>query len=194
VNLVDLLCSVTTGSERRRRVLTPVFVLFALGLLLLPVVASRFTDRVFAFPALLPGVVGTSIGAVLLGVGLALWGWSMALFKGRGVPANPPRDLVAVGPYAWVRNPMLLGLFVAFVGLGFVLHSVSLVFIWTPAVVSLIVIELKLVEEPELERRLGAPYTEYRKRVPMLIPRRPRLAVGSAAQHADAADSAARRS
>jgi hypothetical protein len=33
--------------------------------------------------------------------------------------------------------------------------------------------ELKLVEEPELERRLGATYREYRERVPMLIPRRP---------------------
>jgi protein-S-isoprenylcysteine O-methyltransferase Ste14 len=35
------------------------------------------------------------------------------------------------------------------------------------------VVELKLVEEPELERRLGAMYNEYRKRVPMFIPRRP---------------------
>ena len=33
------------------------------------------------------------------------------------------------------------------------------------------VIELKLVEKPELERRLGASYKEYRQRVPMLIPR-----------------------
>ena len=32
------------------------------------------------------------------------------------------------------------------------------------------VIELKLVEKPELERRLGASYKEYRQRVPMLIP------------------------
>ncbi len=33
------------------------------------------------------------------------------------------------------------------------------------------VIELKKVEEPELELRFGAAYTEYKRRVPMLIPR-----------------------
>jgi len=68
---------------------------------------------------------------------------------------------------------MLLGFFAAFVGLGFLLHSVALVFVWTPALVILNLIELKLVEEPELERRLGATYREYKERVPMLIPKRP---------------------
>lgn len=173
MSLVDVLCSVTTGPERRRRLLTPVVLAIALGLLLLVVLGSLFTDGVLALPALVPGALGASIGTVLLAAGLALWGWSIALFRGRGVPVNPPRELVAVGPYAWVRNPMLLGLLAAFVGLGFVLHSVSLVFIWTPAFVILNVIELKFVEEPELERRLGAPYKEYRQSVPMLIPKSP---------------------
>ena len=173
VSLVDLLCSVTTGPERRRRLLTPIVLTIALSLFLLIVFGSLFTDRVFALPALVPGALGGSIGAVLLAAGLALWGWSIALFKGRGVPVNPPSTLVVVGPYAWVRNPMLLGLFAAFVGLGFLLHSVSLVFVWTPAFVMLNLIELKFVEEPELERRLGTAYREYRERVPMLIPKRP---------------------
>jgi len=33
---------------------------------------------------------------------------------------------------------------------------------------------LKVLEEPELERRLGAAYREYRERVPMLVPRKAR--------------------
>lgn len=171
--IVDMLYSVTTGPERRRHLLTPVGLAIALTLLALIVLGSFFTDRILALPALLPGVLGVSLGTVFLMAGLALWGWSLILFKGKGVPLNPPRDLVEVGPYAWVRNPMLLGFFAAFVGLGFVLHSVSLVFIWTPAFVILNMIELKLVEEPELERRLGPTYREYRNRVPMFIPRRP---------------------
>jgi protein-S-isoprenylcysteine O-methyltransferase Ste14 len=48
-----------------------------------------------------------------------------------------------------------------------------MVFIWTPVFVVLNLIELKLVEEPELERRLGASYREYKQRVPMLVPRAP---------------------
>jgi protein-S-isoprenylcysteine O-methyltransferase Ste14 len=35
------------------------------------------------------------------------------------------------------------------------------------------VIELKYVEEPELERRFGMPYREYKARVPMFVPKRP---------------------
>jgi len=32
------------------------------------------------------------------------------------------------------------------------------------------VLELKMVEEPELEKRFGKEYLEYKKRVPMFIP------------------------
>ena len=108
----------------------------------------------------------------MLAAGLALWGWSLVLFKGKGVPFNPPRELVVAGPYAWARNPMLTGVFSTLLGLGFILNSVSLVFLGTPAFVALNVIVLKILEEPELERRFGAIYTEYKQRVPTFVPRR----------------------
>ncbi len=97
--------------------------------------------------------------------------------KGRGtvVPFNPPQELVVVGPYAWMRNPMLTGVFACLFGLGFLLHSLSMVFVWTPVFLVLNGIELKLVEEPELERRLGASYRQYRRCVPMFVPRTPGL-------------------
>jgi len=38
--------------------------------------------------------------------------------------------------------------------------------------------ELKKVEEPELARRLGEPYVEYRKQVPMFFPYRRRRRSG----------------
>ena len=173
MTLVDLLYAVTTGPERRRRLLAPIGLIFAVGLLLLVVFGGLFTDRALALPPLLPGALGGSIGAGLLAAGLVLWVWCLTLFKAKGVPFNPPSELVVAGPYAWVRNPMLSGLCVALFGAGFTLHSVSMVFLWTPAFVLFNVMELKLVEEPELERRLGATYKEYRKRVPMLIPKRP---------------------
>ncbi len=173
MTLVELLYAVTTGPERRRRLLTPLGVFFAIGLLLLVVFGGLLTDRALALPPLLPGALGGSLGGGLLAAGLLLWGWCLTLFKGKGVPFNPPPRLVVAGPYAWVRNPMVSGLCVAVFGVGFILHSVSTVFLWTPAFVLLNVMELKLVEEPELEGRLGATYKEYRQRVPMLMPRRP---------------------
>jgi protein-S-isoprenylcysteine O-methyltransferase Ste14 len=66
---------------------------------------------------------------------------------------------------------MLSGVFACMFGLGFLLHSVSMVIVWTPAFVVVNVIELKLVEEPELERRFGASYRDYRRRTPMFVPR-----------------------
>jgi len=173
MTLVDLLYSITTGPERRRRLLAAIVLAIFVSVLLLVLLASRFVDRVLALPGLLPGATGASIGTALLAGGLALWSWSFALFRGKGIPVNPPRELVTNGPYAWLRNPMLLGLWLALLGLGFLLHSVALVFLGTPAVVAATIIELKLVEEPELERRLGPAYKRYKADVPMFIPRRP---------------------
>ncbi len=171
---VDVFYSVTTGSRRRRLFLTPVGLAVFAGLLLLVVLGSLFTDRALGLPRLLSGALGSVIGVALLAPGVMLCAWCVVLFwraRGTPVPFNPPRELVVVGPYAWVRNPMLTGVFACLFGLGFVLHSLSLVVVWTPVFVLVNAIELKLVEEPELERRLGTSYSEYRKRVPMFVPR-----------------------
>jgi protein-S-isoprenylcysteine O-methyltransferase Ste14 len=178
MTVVDLLYAVTTGPQRRRRLLTPIGLFFAVALMLLVIFGGLLTDRVLALAPFLPGALGGIIGVGLLAAGLALWGWCLTLFKGKGVPFNPPSQLVVAGPYAWVRNSMLSGLCVALFGVGFIFHSVSMIFLWTPAFVLVNVMELKLVEEPELERRLGATYKEYRERVPMLIPKKATWGVG----------------
>jgi len=66
---------------------------------------------------------------------------------------------------------MLTGVFLALFGVGVLLHSLSIVLFWTPGYILVHVVELKLVEEPELEKRFGAAYAEYRNRVPMFFPR-----------------------
>ena len=66
---------------------------------------------------------------------------------------------------------MLTGVFLALFGVGVLLHSFSIVLFWTPGYILVHVVGLKLVEEPELERRFGVAYTEYRERVPMFFPR-----------------------
>ncbi len=170
----DVFYRIATGSERRRRLLTPVGLVIFVGLLLLVLFGSLSTDRALGLPRLLPGALGTGIGVLLLAPGVTLWGWCVVLFqKARGtpVPFNPPRELVVVGPYALVRNPMLTGVFACLFGIGFVLHSMSMVLVWTPVFLLLNAIAVDLVEEPELERRFGPSYTEYRRRVPMFVPR-----------------------
>ncbi len=100
--------------------------------------------------------------------------WSILHFikvKGTPVPFNPPPKLVATGPYAYVRNPMLSGVFIFMFGLGILFRSISLVFIFTPLFILFNFLELKNIEEPELEKRLGRDYSKYKKIIPMFFPR-----------------------
>ena len=174
MRIVDLFYAVATGSKRLRLLLTPIGLVVFFGLLLSVVFGSLCMDGALGFPKLLSGLPGTLIGVVLLAVGLAIWIWCVVWFtkaKGTPVPFNPPRELVTEGPYAWSRNPMLTGVFTFLFGIGLLLHSVSMVFVWTPVFVVFNILELKLVEEPELERRFGESYIDYKRRVPMFIPR-----------------------
>ncbi|NQU86510.1 MAG: isoprenylcysteine carboxylmethyltransferase family protein, partial [Mariniphaga sp.] len=81
-----------------------------------------------------------------------------------------PPKLVCTGPYAYTRNPMLTGIFFLMFGIGFWIGSFSLILIFTPLFILANILELKKIEEPELEKRLGKEYLEYKQRTPMFIP------------------------
>jgi protein-S-isoprenylcysteine O-methyltransferase Ste14 len=163
-----------TGSRKMRNLLTPAGIVFFFGFIALFIFVALEVDKFLNFPKLLPTALNIIISVPILAIGLFLMAWSILHFvrvKGTPVPFNPPPKLVTTGPYARVRNPMLTGVFVLLFGLGVLLRSISLVSIFTPLFILLNVWELKAVEERELERRLGKDYVEYKKRVPMFIPR-----------------------
>jgi protein-S-isoprenylcysteine O-methyltransferase Ste14 len=165
---------VAKGSRKTRNLLTPAGVVFFFGLIALFIFVALQVDKLLGFPKLISTSLNIIVSVPILTIGLSLMIWSVLYFvrvKGTPVPFNPPPELVATGPYARVRNPMLTGVFVLLFGLGVLFRSISLVFIFTPLFILLNVWELKAVEEPELEKRLGRDYVEYKKRVPMFIPR-----------------------
>ncbi|MCX5847353.1 MAG: isoprenylcysteine carboxylmethyltransferase family protein [Deltaproteobacteria bacterium] len=82
---------------------------------------------------------------------------------------KPPPALADTGPYAYVRNPMMSGMLITLFGVGVFLKSISLSLVFTPVLFAFVIIELKAVEKPELEKRLGEVYLEYKKRVPMFF-------------------------
>ena len=90
--------------------------------------------------------------------------------KGTPVPINPPPILIKSGPFAYARNPMVTGIFIILFGLGVYFSSVSLILLFTPMFIFINIWELKAIEEPELEKRLGEEYIEYKNRTPMFIP------------------------
>lgn len=115
-----------------------------------------------------------STGAALLVAGLALFSWCVSLFArvGRGTlaPWDPTRNLVAVGPYRYIRNPMISGVALMLLGQALVWGS-WVMGIWAGVFVFINHIYFVLSEEPGLARRFGERYRLYKTNVPRWIPR-----------------------
>ena len=56
-------------------------------------------------------------------------------------------------------------------GVGLLLDSISLTFIFTPLFLLLNILYLKTVEEKEMEKKFGQEYVKYKESVPMFFPR-----------------------
>lgn len=112
-------------------------------------------------------------GAASLAIGACLFGWCVVLFArvGRGTlaPWDPTRELVAVGPYRSMRNPMITGVALMLTGQALWWGSWR-VAVWTGAFVLINHIYFVFSEEPGLRRRFGEPYELYTARVPRWIP------------------------
>lgn len=138
------------------------------------VLGALWLDGLFGNHWPLAETLSILLSIPIIGVGLILMLWTAGQFfraEGSPVPLNPPPKLVDRGLYAYTRNPMMSGLFIFLFGMGIFSRSVSLTFILTPGIIALATWYLKAVEEPDLERRLGQDYAQYKKRVAMYLPR-----------------------
>jgi protein-S-isoprenylcysteine O-methyltransferase Ste14 len=173
-NWIELLYRVATGSKKVRTLLAPLGAMVFFVFVALFVVSSRLLDAWLKPPKLFPWPYNLAVSIPLLLIGLLLVIWCNIHFvraKGTPVPLSPPQRLVEAGPYRYSRNPMLTGVFIILFGIGVFMSSTFLIFLFTPLFIVLNAIELKYIEEPELERRLGEPYVQYKKRVPMFFPK-----------------------
>jgi protein-S-isoprenylcysteine O-methyltransferase Ste14 len=170
---IEFLYRVATGSRKIRNFFTPIGAFFY-GLLIFSfVVVALQVDRLLGISEIFPRSLSIILALPIFAIALFLLGWSILNFfkaKGTPVPFNPPPRLVMTGPYAYIRNPMLTGVFALLFGLGVLFGSVSLIVVFTPLFILINVWELKVIEEPELIKRLGEDYLEYRKRTPMFFP------------------------
>lgn len=171
--IINLIYKTATGAKRIRMILTPLVGAIFFCIVLFLILASFFLDKFFGFPEFLPKTLEIASSLPFLIVGLFLWLWSAGKFfktKGTPVPINPPPKLVTDGPYAYSRNPMMTGLFMVMAGIGIFFGSITLAFIMTPLFVFMSILEFKYIEEPELTKRFGTQYTEYKKKTPIIIP------------------------
>jgi len=80
-----------------------------------------------------------------------------------------PNKILNTGIYSTVRHPQYFGWILAHIGIS-VLLSVWYSMLFTPVLIALIYIISKK-EEDELVKEFGKEYEDYKKEVPMLIPR-----------------------
>jgi protein-S-isoprenylcysteine O-methyltransferase Ste14 len=114
------------------------------------------------------------LGMLILITGLSLVTITIGLFKriGKGTlnPLDPPKKLVIAGPYRYVRNPMITGVLLVQLGESIMFTSFELL-IWFFGFWMANQIYFIWKEEPQLLKRFGPDYQEYRENVPKWIPR-----------------------
>jgi protein-S-isoprenylcysteine O-methyltransferase Ste14 len=170
---INTIFSVATGSKSRRNLMTPVGFIIFFSFITVLILLSILFDKIFKFTAFISSPLDLVLGLVIIIPGLILAGSCIFYFaksKGTPVPLNPPKKLITYGPYAYSRNPMITGIFLILIGFGVFSSSISLTFIVSPIYFLLNFIEIKKIEEPEIEKRFGDEYIEYKKNVPMFIP------------------------
>lgn len=172
--IVNFIYRVVTGKRNVRLLFTPIFAAFFLFLVMLAIFLAMVVDTFFSLSPPLQYPWNYVVSLPLLVYGAFLWLWSALHFaraKGTPVPVSPPAELVDTGPYAYVRNPMLSGVFLILFGVAFLIGSSSLLCVFAPVFIACSILEFKLIEEPELEKRLGERYRDYKRRTPLLIPK-----------------------
>jgi protein-S-isoprenylcysteine O-methyltransferase Ste14 len=148
------------------------FVRALVAFLVLPVVVAGLVPLLIA-----GGDVGFSRTAVLgvpvLLIGFLLLIWCVRDFyvsgKGTLAPWDPPKHLVVVGLYRFVRNPMYIAVLTIIAGWALIFGSLRLgLYLLFLAVV--FHLRVLYYEEPWLKRKFNADWEKYSKEVPRWLP------------------------
>jgi protein-S-isoprenylcysteine O-methyltransferase Ste14 len=139
--------------------------LLFLAALLLGLASDRLLPRPFAVPG--TDLVRWMAGGSVILVGLALAGAGIRNFSRAATPVRskePTRVLVTTGIHGWTRNPIYLGMFLVYGGIGIAAPSSWTLILTLPLSIT---IRYGVVarEEAYLERRFGDAYRGYKARV-----------------------------
>jgi protein-S-isoprenylcysteine O-methyltransferase Ste14 len=108
-----------------------------------------------------------TLGGVLTLMGAAIMAAGVRNFSRAAtpVPSNQPvRALVTTGIHGWSRNPIYVGMFLLYAGIGVAAHSTWALVLALPLAIT---VRYGVVarEEAYLERRFGDSYRDYKARV-----------------------------
>ena len=126
-------------------------------------------DRLLVCPFAVPGtdLVHWITAASMFLLGIALFAAGIRSFARAATPVptnQPTRVLVTTGIHSWTRNPIYLGMFLVYGGIGIAVRSPSILILTLPLAIA---IRFGVIarEEAYLERRFGDAYRDYKARV-----------------------------
>ena len=133
------------------------------------ILISRFLERNITVPSLaslIPALFVMGTGGTILAITVYTF-----ITKGSGTlaPWFPTGKLVITGLYRYVRNPMIIGVLIVLLGESLMLLSWKIL-LWMILFFLINQFWFLLFEEPSLEKRFGAEYRDYKKRVPRWVP------------------------
>jgi protein-S-isoprenylcysteine O-methyltransferase Ste14 len=138
--------------------------------------SSLAADRALGLEAFIPAPLNFAVAAASLAIGLLVVGtaYTDLVIEGDGSPsptAGRTQKLVVKGLYARCRNPSVWGKLFGVLSVGFALNSFAFCFILIPVVLCISLVEKVVRQEPQLVEIFGDQYDEYRKNVPLFLPR-----------------------
>ena len=147
-------------------------ILFPLNVMgVIPALILWFSGKLESYQFM---AISTASGGIFIMVGLYIIWITVSLFTdyGKGTPApySPPKILVAIGIYSYVRNPMMIGVWFVLIGEASLFMSIGIL-IWFSIFFIASILFVTLWEEEDLENRFGESYREYKNNVPRWIPR-----------------------
>lgn len=114
------------------------------------------------------------LGLLIMIIGLYAMIKSISAFikigKGTLAPWSPTKKLVIAGMYRYVRNPMIMGVLTVLIGESIAIMSMQIL-IWAGIFFLINTTYFVLCEEPDLERKFGDQYREYKRNVRRWVPR-----------------------
>jgi protein-S-isoprenylcysteine O-methyltransferase Ste14 len=121
------------------------------------------------FSVAVPMVIVLAAILAAIGAGLRVWGTA---YLGTGTVSSldmKAGQVMADGPYRYVRNPLYIGLWFMVAAMAFIMPvSGALV---AMVLISVFLMRLILAEEAFLVKQIGEPYKLYLRAVPRIVPR-----------------------
>jgi protein-S-isoprenylcysteine O-methyltransferase Ste14 len=129
-------------------------------------IAGSILSAIFPID-LLPIMPRLILGVLLISIGLFIASRAIRLMMRAGTPVDPFEPTSAIvreGPYRFSRNPIYLGLALAYLGIASALNAVCAIALWPIMLIALTDVVI-VREEKYLEGKFGEAYKQYKSKV-----------------------------